>query len=184
MPTPTPINIFPLFTGGFALDYPLLVSLLARIWWFFALFLILGITWVAIKFYQHQRLANSGIFEIDHMTGEQFEQRLQILFTNLGYKAQRTNNSKSRPDYGADLVIEKDGIKTVVQAKRWRGWVGEDAVRQAYSAMNYYKCTQAMVVTNSNFSQMAWQLAKSNNVKLWNRNHLINVLLTEKLPTN
>ena len=171
MSTPTPINIFPLLARSFVFNYPLLVSLLLRIWWFFALLLILGITGVAIKFYQHQRLANSGIFEIDHMTGEQFEQRLQILFTNLGYRAQRTNSSKSRPDYGADLVIEKNGIKTVVQAKRWRGYVGEDAIREAYSARNYYNCTEAMVITNSNFSQMAWQLAKSNNVKQWNRNH-------------
>jgi restriction system protein len=84
------------------------------------------------------------------------------------------------PDYGADLIIEKDGIRTVVQAKRWRVYVGEDAVREAYSAKNYYNCTEAMVVTNNNFSNMAWNLAKVNNVKLWNRPYLIRMLLEEK----
>jgi restriction system protein len=58
--------------------------------------------------------------------------------------------------------------------------VGEDAVREAYSAKNYYNCTEAMVVTNNNFSNMAWNLAKVNNVKLWNRPYLIRMLLEEK----
>ena len=121
------------------------------------------------------------MFEIDKMTGEQFEERLRILFTNLGYKAERTSIGKVKPDYGVDLVIEKDGVRTAIQAKCYiKQLVGEDAVKEAYSGKNYYHCAEAMVVTNNNFSKMAWWLAKSNNVKLWSRNYLVKVLLTEK----
>jgi restriction system protein len=180
MPSPTP----------FQLDYGSLLaqSLLSSVpmlfeFWFVWLFLIVvGVVALGIKIYKQVRLAKSGIFEIDQMTGEEFEERLKILFTNLGYKANRTSTGKGVPDYGADLVIEKDGVKTVVQAKRWRRdfFVGEEAVREAYSAKNYYDCTEAMVVTNTNFSNMAWNLAKVNNVTLWNRPYLIRMLLEEK----
>lgn len=36
-----------------------------------------------------------------------------------------------------------------------------------------------MVITNSNYSNMAWRLAKSNGEKLWNRKYLAKVILTE-----
>lgn len=184
MPTPTPINVLPLIVNGFMSGIPLYISIFAKIWWVFTLLLLLTIISIGIKIYDYQKLKKSGIYEIDKMTGEEFEERLKILFINLGYKAERTSPGKVKPDYGVDLIIEKDGIKTAVQAKRWKELVGEDAIRQAYSAKNYYNCTEAMVVTNSNFTKMAWTLAKSDNVKLWNRNYLIKVLLTEKNLTS
>lgn len=131
------------------------------------------------KIYLFSRLKKSGMLEIDKMTGPEFEKRLSILFSNLGYKVRESG--KPTGDYGVDLVIEKNDIKTAVQAKCYkRQLVGEDAVREVYSGKNYYNCSEAIVITNSNFSRMAWQLAKSNKVKLWNRNYLTKVLLTEK----
>jgi restriction system protein len=159
----------------------MLVQPLISLWWCWAIALILMLVVAAIKIHEAIRLNNSGIREIDYMTGEQFEERLKILFNHLGYNARRTVSHGTQPDYGVDLIIEKNGIKTAVQAKRYRGFVGEDAVRQVYTAMKLYNCTEAMVVTNSHFSQMAYNLAKSTNVKLWNRNRLINTLLSEKI---
>jgi restriction system protein len=184
MPSPTPFQIdynsliIKPFVQGTLNSIPIFVEFW-YVWLFFILFLVAAL---GIKIYKQIKLSQSGIFEIDQMTGEEFEERLKILFTNLGYKANRTTSGGNKPDYGADLIIEKNGIKTVVQAKRWRRdfFVGEDAVRQAYAAKNYYNCIDAMVVTNTNFSNMAWNLAKVNNVTLWNRPYLIRMLLEEK----
>ncbi len=44
-------------------------------------------------------------------------------------------NSELTPetgDYGADLVLSKDGRKIVVQAKRWKNVVGIEAVQQCF----------------------------------------------------
>jgi restriction system protein len=184
MPTPTPFQIdyASLIVKPFFQGILNSVPMLLEFWYVWLIFILIGIAVLGIKIYKQIKLSKSGIFEIDQMTGEDFEERLKILFTNLGYKANRTSKGQGVPDYGADLVIEKDGIKTVVQAKRWRRdfFVGEDAVRAAYSAKNYYNCTEALVVTNTNFSNMAWNLAKVNNVKLWNRPYLIRMLLEEK----
>jgi len=188
MPTPTPFQIdyASLFVQRFAQGIAASTPLFLQFWYVWLLLIIIGVAAIGIKIYKQIKLSQSGIFEIDQMTGEEFEERLKILFTHLGYKSNRTSKGKGVPDYGADLVLEKNGIKTVVQAKRWRRdfFVGEDAVRQAYAAKNYYNCTEAMVVTNTNFSNMAWNLAKVNSVKLWNRPYLIRMLLEENEKTS
>jgi restriction system protein len=172
MPTPTPIHVD--FVN--LVFKPIIYSIP---WYIWGLFLLVIVGLVIFNLYKYYRLSKSGILEIDKMNGEQFEERLKILFTRLGYKAERTSFGKVKPDYGVDLVIEKAGVKTAVQAKCWKEKVGESAVQAVFAGKNTYNCTEAMVVTNSNFTKMAWRLAKSDNVKLWNRNYLIKVLLTE-----
>lgn len=181
MPNPTPIQVLPLMLKSFSDSIPYQIKFLPYYLLFIVIFIAIGI----FNLYRFYRLSKAGIFEIDKMTGEEFEERLRILFTNLGYKAERTSPGKVKPDYGVDLVIEKNGIRTAVQAKCYRRQlVGEDAVREVYSGINYYHCNDALVVTNNNYSKMAWMLAKSDNVKLWNRNYLVKVLLTEKAMNN
>jgi restriction system protein len=146
------------------------------------LWLIVGLTALPTfiyKTYLHIRLSKAGMYEIDKMTGEEFEQRLCILFRNLGYQV--TFTGKPSGDYGVDLVIEKCGRRTAIQAKCYKHkLVGEDAIREVYTGMHHYNCMESQVITNSNYSRMAWRLARSNNVKLWNRNNLASLLLTEK----
>ena len=124
---------------------------------------------IAKRIWRRNRFARSGIADIDNFGGETFEQYLQVLFTKLGYRVERT---KFRGDYGGDLVLRKDGVRTVVQAKRWSKSVGVKAVQEAVAAKGYYDCTEAMVVTNSTFTRQAQHLARKNDVALWDRDTL------------
>jgi len=132
---------------------------------------------LVFRFYEKQRLSNSGIFEIDRMSGKTFEKYLEVLFEKLGYKVERT---RYIGDYGADLVTNKNGVKTVIQAKRFKGKVGIKAIQEAVAAKGYYGCEKAMVVTNSYYTKQAVDLAKANNVELWNRDDLVKALLSVK----
>ena len=128
-------------------------------------------------FIQHkreQRLKRSGIYDVDKMEGRQFELYLGLLFKTLGYK---TKVTRSAGDYGADLVIEKDGIRTVIQAKRQSKNVGIEAVQQVYGSKAHYNAQQAWVITNRDFTEAAVKLAKSTDVKLINREQLIELML-------
>lgn len=132
--------------------------------------------------YRNYRLSKSGILAIDKMNGADFETRLAILFRKLGYSVKQVGNQKG--DYGVDLILEKDGVKTAVQAKCYkRSLVGESAVREAYTGKGYYQCSDAWVVTNSHYSRMAINLARANNVQLISRNQLVSLLLQEKSTT-
>lgn len=123
---------------------------------------------------KNDRLKKSGISEIDKMDGRQFEHYLGFLFQSQGYKVKVT---RAAGDYGADLVIEKEGKKIVVQAKRYSKNVGIEAVQQAQASIAHYKAQEAWVVSNSDYTDAARNLASSNSVRLINREMLISMIL-------
>lgn len=122
---------------------------------------------------RHALVRRAGIIQVDGMSGEEFEERLGALFTAMGYAVRRTGQ---RGDFGADLVVEREGGRAVVQAKRYRGAVGIEAVQQAVGAARYYEAAGAMVVTNSTCTPAARALASANGVELVERDSLVRLL--------
>lgn len=118
----------------------------------------------------------SGIHEVDEMDGFQFEEYIALLLKSRGYRARVT---QFRNDFGADLILTKDGVKTVVQVKRYASNVGIKAVQEIIGAIKYYKADQSMVLTNSYYTKAAIELARTNNVQLINRDQLVNMLLEQ-----
>lgn len=146
-------------------------------WPIFAIILVPLAGKLLYNLYQMRRLSQSGINDIDKMDGKTFEKYLEVLFKKLGYRVERT---RYVGDYGADLVVWKNGIKTVIQAKRYKNKVGVKAIQEAVAAKGYYQCDEAMVVTNSFYTKQAEKLAQANEVKLWNRDDLVRELLSVK----
>lgn len=124
------------------------------------------------------RLRRSGISTVDTMTGEQFEQRLKVLFREYGFNVSTT---RATGDFGADLVLERDGTRTVVQAKRWDDSVGIEAVYEVVGAKAHYGASEAVVVTNSLFTPAAVELANDNGVALVERDELVDMLAGQVL---
>lgn len=138
---------------------------------------------ISRKMRRQEKLKSSGIADIDKMDGLQFEHYLGVLFKNQGYSVKVT---RAVGDYGADLVIGKDGKLIVVQAKRYSKNVGLKAVQEAKTAIEYYKAQEAWVVSNSDYTYEATELARSNKVKLFNRDDLVEMILKmnpETVPT-
>lgn len=113
--------------------------------------------------------------KIDEMNGLEFENYLHYVFLNLGYKVEMTPYSI---DFGADLIIAKDNIKIVVQAKRHNSSVGVSGIQEILGAKGYYDANEALVVTTNKFTVNARKLAKKNNVKLWDRGILFQYIIT------
>jgi len=108
------------------------------------------------------------------MTGRQFEEFLSIYFRKVGYDVALTPQTQ---DYGADLILRKNGIKTIVQAKRSKKPVSIKAVQEVASAIKHYMADEAIVITNNKFTENAFDLADSNGVELWERENLINFII-------
>lgn len=120
--------------------------------------------------------------DIDKMEGRVFEYFLEKVFKEHGYKVKVTDASG---DFGADLILAKDKVKTVVQAKRRNNKVGPGAVQEVRAAIDYYKAARGWVVTNSYYTDAAKKLAKANNIKLIDRvglAHLILEMNAEEIP--
>ncbi|MEZ2715440.1 restriction endonuclease [Niallia circulans] len=126
-----------------------------------------------------ERLSQANINEIDSMSGIEFEEYLEVLFKKLGYKVKRT---KASNDYGADLILNGES-RIAIQAKRYNKTVGVKAIQEVNSARQYYNTTYAWVITNNYFSSNAINLANVTNVKLVDRDELVDLILSTKRTT-
>jgi restriction system protein len=149
-------------------------SLYATLWIVGAVMVLIIVLVVFQNNRQKERLRKSGIRDIDSMDGIQFEYYLKELYRSRGYGAEVTNASG---DYGADLLLNKDGKKIVVQAKRYSKDVGIKAVQEVIGAKSYYKADEAWVVSNSHFTRAAKELAQKGTVLLVDREMLIDYIL-------
>ena len=135
-------------------------------WWVWLLiFAIVFISFLAVRSVVRKK---TRMRQIDRMTGEEFERYLALKFKGMGYGVRQT---KKTGDYGADLILtdKKTKEKIVVQAKRYAGNVGVEAIQQVSAARLHYDADAAFVVTNSYFTRGAETLAATNDVALFDR---------------
>jgi hypothetical protein len=92
-----------------------------------------------------------------YLTGETWEGYLEQIFLKHGYKVERT---KVTGDQGVDLIASHKRIRLAVQAKGYSGSVGNKAVQEVVAGRIYYNCTHSAVITNSNFTKSAKELAQ------------------------
>lgn len=95
------------------------------------------------------------------------------IFQRMGYDVTLTPPSH---DYGADILLEYQGIKTAVQLKCQEGNIGVSAIREVYAAREYYGCQNALVVITSDFTEPAKNLARRTSVELWDSRRYTEVL--------
>ena len=124
-----------------------------------------------------QQFGAAQAAELDSLSGVEFEEFLAGLFRAQGYTAELTPASG---DYGADLILSKDGQRIAVQAKRYVGSVGVAAVQEALSGMAYYKCHTAWVITTGAFTPNALELAEKSGVKMIGRSEIGNLMAQHK----
>lgn len=112
---------------------------------------------------------------LDLMSGQEFEQAVAEIFKNMGYKV---SDTPVTGDQGVDIIAVRNGIRIGIQAKCYAGKVGNSAVQEVVAGKHYYNLNRCMVVTNSTFTSAAVELAKANNVTLWDRKVLQEKLLS------
>jgi hypothetical protein len=122
-------------------------------------------------------LREMTIADVDAITWRQFEFFVAALFRAQGMQATATS---AENDWGADVVVEGPEGRIVVQCKHWRRAVGVKAVQEVSAARSFYHADRAIVVTNSNFTQQAVDLAVSCRVELWPRHRLAQELAAVK----
>ena len=127
-----------------------------------------------------QRFGAAQAAELDQLSGVEFEEFLAGLFRAQGYAAELTPTSG---DYGADLILSKDGQRIAVQAKRYVGSVGVAAVQEALSGQAYYQCHTAWVISTGAFTPNALELAQKSGVKMIGRSEIGNLMAQHTAKT-
>ncbi len=113
--------------------------------------------------------SHCSIDDIDLMNGSEFENFIGNMFSKMGYS---TDVTKHSGDQGIDVIAKRNDLKIGIQAKCYSNSVGNSAIQEAVAGKKYYNCDKVIVVTNNIFTSSAIELAKSNDVILWDRNIL------------
>ena len=111
---------------------------------------------------------------VDQLEGLEFEEYIRKLLIKLGYT--NVEKTKASGDFGIDILAEKDNVTYAIQCKLYSNKLGIDCVQEAYSGKKHYDKNIAVVITNSNFTQSAIDLAKDTGVVLWDRQVLDGML--------
>lgn len=123
---------------------------------------------------EEKRLRALQISQIDSMDGISFERYVARL---LQFQNYRTEFTPASGDLGIDIVANKNGQRYAVQCKRQSSSVSRRAVSDAVAGRPHYKCSHAMVITNSWFTRGAKTLAQSTGCRLVDREILTEWIL-------
>ncbi|MBR1750031.1 MAG: restriction endonuclease [Ruminococcus sp.] len=112
---------------------------------------------------------NRELTYIDSLSsnGYLFEEYISKLLVRVGFlRAYTTPRSN---DYGADIIAELNGYRYAIQCKCYSKPVGNKAVQEVLASLNYYHADIGAVITNNRFTENAKNLARANNIQLWDR---------------
>jgi hypothetical protein len=90
------------------------------------------------------------------LRGIDFEDFLQRVFEALGYGVQTTRKTG---DQGIDLILTAPGRRIGIQAKGYSDNVGNSSVQEAFTGKAFYGCDACAVITNSDFTAAAREVA-------------------------
>lgn len=151
--------------GGLRLALPILFTLAA----------------VVAFFARRQREALLGAARQDgpaavaSMSWREFELLIGEAFRQRGYRVEERGGSGA--DGGIDLMLTRDGQKTLVQCKHWKAYrVGVPVVRELYGVMTAERASAGMVVTSGRFTPEAEAFAAGVSIELVN-GQALNALL-------
>ena len=107
--------------------------------------------------------------DVSTLDGLEYEAFCSDTLEREGWQVQRTPPTG---DHGVDLIAIKPGRRVAIQCKKYSSPVGNKAVQEAYSGMKFFDAKEAVVVTNSTFTQAAQVLANKLSVALKHHDEL------------
>lgn len=100
-----------------------------------------------------------------------FEDFICFLVLAKGHSGAKVTSSSS--DYGVDIICEtlenQEFIKTAIQVKRYAesNKVGVKDLNQLLGGKDYYECQKTIMVTTSDLTKNAWELAEKTGTEVW-----------------
>lgn len=126
--------------------------------------------------------ASSCADALQNMSWREFETLVGQGFRRRGYSVMETGGGG--PYGSVDLVLSKNGEKTLVQCKQWKAFkVGVSTVRELYGDMAADGAAAGFVVTSGQLTQEAVAFAAGRNIYLMDGTALMKLLKEAKVQT-
>lgn len=134
--------------------------------------MLLGICWIAaLASYLNARKrrrfldTRTTLESLAASDWRQFEQLVGEAFRRQGYAVEETG--LGGPDGGIDLILRKDGQRTLVQCKQWkRQQVGVSVVREMAGLLAHHQAQAVKIVCSGTFTADAETFARDKRIEL------------------
>ncbi|MDW8405853.1 restriction endonuclease [Chloroflexus sp.] len=150
--------------GSLSLSLPLLWTITT---------IIAGLTIVFFinRYLRKQRLQALRRQQLLALSPSEFEQRVALLLEDLGWKQVVVRGGSG--DRGVDITAERDGLRFIIQCKRYSKPVGPNYVRDLVGALQIQQADRAILVTTSSFTRQSQLEARGQAVELWDNRILL-----------
>ena len=150
------------------------------LFWIGAIIFVLFAWRVLRKVGQYGR-ALSGQELIARADWREFERLTAQALRGSGFTVSENPGEDLEADGGVDLVAVRNGLRYVVQCKRWENDVGVDIVRALYGVMSARGDHRCMVTNFGGYTKSAWSWARGKPITLVNGEALARMLDGELL---
>jgi len=108
---------------------------------------------------------NVDIEWVNRLSWRAFESQVAEVYRQRGYSVDETGGGGA--DGGVDLILYRDGQKTIVQCKRWRTYkVGVKPVRELYGVMTAEGADRAIFISSGIYTNEALRFAEGKPLEL------------------
>lgn len=104
------------------------------------------------------------------LSGHGFEDALAQLFRKRGFHAVV---SKSGGDEGIDIILEKDGMKSIVQCKAHAKPIGPVVARELYGAMLHFNVERGILASTFGFTDGVHKFVADKKIELLNLDDIL-----------
>lgn len=109
--------------------------------------------------------------DIVKLTPHDFEELISHILKDLGYNVRRI---KQGDDIGIDILANNERESLAVQVKKYEHRkINLAMIYHTYGAAAYYECSRAVIVTLSDLTPRATEVARKLKVEIWNQEELL-----------
>ena len=151
----------------------------------FPVIFIIGACVSSIKSKKRIKLLDkqSGIESIRDMSWQDFELLVGEAFRRKGFEVRE--NGGGGADGGIDLVLSKNGKKSIVQCKRWKTFsIGVPLIRELYGVMTSERANDCIFVSSGNYTAEARLFAEDKPIWLIDGSELLEMVAGVQVQPN
>lgn len=117
----------------------------------------------------------SGLESIRTMSWQEFELLVGEAFKRKGFEVKEHGGGGA--DGGIDLILTKNGKKSIVQCKRWKTFsIGVPLIRELYGVMTAESASDCIFVSSGNYTAEARLFAEGKPIWLIDGSELLNLV--------
>jgi len=125
----------------------------------------------------------SGIESIRDMSWQDFELLVGEAFRRKGFEVKEVGGGGA--DGGIDLVLTKNGKKSIVQCKRWKTFsIGVPLIRELYGVMTSERANDCIFVSSGNYTAEARLFAEDKPIWLIDGSELLKMVAGVQVQPN